>query len=39
MFAARLHRLAASKVGVLDYERLVHQKLKTADDLYSLMVE
>lgn len=39
MFSARLHRLAAAKVGVLDYEGLVRQKLKTADELYRFMVE
>ena len=39
MFAARLYRLAASKVGVPDYRDLVEQKLKTAEDLYDYMVE
>jgi hypothetical protein len=39
MFAARLYRLAASKVGVPDYKNLVAQKLKTAEDLYDFMVE
>jgi hypothetical protein len=39
MFAARLYRLAASKVGVPDYRDLVEQKLKTAEDLYDDMVE
>lgn len=39
MFAARLQRLAAAKIGVLDYEQLVHQKLETADNLYRFMVE
>src|SRR5579863_8850944 len=33
MFAARLYRLAAAKVGVPDYKDLVAQKLKTAEDL------
>jgi hypothetical protein len=39
MFAARLYRLAAGKVGVHDYRDLVEQKLKTAEDLYDYMVE
>jgi hypothetical protein len=39
MFAARLYRLAAGKVGVPDYRDLVGQKLKTAEDLYDYMVD
>jgi hypothetical protein len=39
MFAARLYRLTASKVGVPDYKDLVAQKLKTAEDLYHDMVD
>jgi len=39
MFSARLYRLAASKVGVLDYKTLVNQKLDTAENLYKFMVE
>jgi hypothetical protein len=39
MFSARLYRLAAAKVGVPDYKELVHQKLRTADNLYKFMVE
>jgi hypothetical protein len=39
MFSARLYRLAAAKVGVPDYEELVHQKLRMANELYSFMVE
>jgi hypothetical protein len=39
MFAARLYKLAAAKVGVPDYRELVERKLKTADDLYNYMVE
>lgn len=38
MFAARLYRLAAGKVGVPDYKDLVARKLKTAEDLYQDMV-
>jgi hypothetical protein len=39
MFAARLYRLAANKVGVPDYKNLVTQKLDTAGDLYRFMVD
>jgi hypothetical protein len=39
MFAARLYKLAAGKVGVHDYKDLVTQKLKTAEDLHHDMVE
>jgi hypothetical protein len=39
MFAARLYRLVAEKVGVPDYRRLVDDKLTTARDLYHFMTE
>jgi hypothetical protein len=39
MFAARLYRLAASKVGVPDYKDLVAKKLKTAEDLHQQMLD
>jgi hypothetical protein len=39
MFAARLYRLAAAKVGVPDYKDLVAEKLKTAEDLHQDMIE
>jgi hypothetical protein len=39
MFSARLYRLAATKVGVPDYKRLVDQKLTTARELYGFMIE
>ncbi len=39
MFAARLYKLAAAKVGVPDYKDLVAQKLKTAEELYNYMVD
>lgn len=39
MFSARLYKLAAAKVGVPDYKTLVKEKLQTAEDLYSFMVE
>jgi hypothetical protein len=39
MFSARFYRLAAKKVGVPDYKKLVRQKLDTAEDVYKLMVE
>jgi hypothetical protein len=39
MFAARLYRLAAQKVGVPDYKELVTRKVRTAEDLYRFMVD
>ena len=39
MFAARLYRLAATRVGVPNYKDLVAQKMKTAEDLYRDMVD
>lgn len=39
MFAARLYKLAALKVGVPDYKDLVIRKVHTAEDLYSFMVD
>ena len=39
MFAARLYRLAAAKVGVPDYKDLVTQKINTAEDLYRFMID
>jgi hypothetical protein len=38
MFSARLYRLAAAKVGVDDYRRLVESKLHTAGELYDFMM-
>ncbi len=39
MFAARLYRLAAAKVGVPDYKNLVAEKLRTAEALHQDMLE
>jgi hypothetical protein len=39
MFSARLYKLCAVEIGVNEYQALVHEKLKTADDLYGFMVE
>ncbi len=39
MFSARLYRLAAAKVGVGDYRRLVDGKLNTAGELYEFMMD
>lgn len=39
MFYARMYRLAATRVGVPDYRRLVDTKLSAAGDLYELMVD
>jgi hypothetical protein len=38
MFAARLYRMAATKIGVPDYRTLVEQKLDSAADLYESMM-
>jgi hypothetical protein len=38
MFYARMYRLAAARIGVDDYRNLVNDKLTTARDLYSSMV-
>ena len=38
MFSARLYRLAAARVGVEDYRRLVESKLHTAGELYEFMM-
>src|SRR5262249_30441255 len=37
MFAARLYRMAATRIGVPDYRTLVEQKLQSAADLYDFM--
>lgn len=39
MFSARLYRLCAQKIGVDDFQALVHEKLQTADELYDFMIE
>lgn len=39
MFAARLYRLAAGKVGVPEYKNLVNEKLKTAENLYRFLID
>ena len=39
MFSARLYKLCASKIGVVEYQALVQDKLQTADDLYDFMIE
>jgi hypothetical protein len=39
MFYARMYRLAAARVGVPDYRRLVDHKLQTAGELYEFMVD
>lgn len=39
MFSARLYRLAASKVGVLEYKNLVNEKLKTSEGLYRFLID
>jgi len=39
MFSARLYRLAAERVGVDDYRRLVDNKLHTGANLYEFMMD
>jgi len=39
MFAARLYRMAAAKIGVPDYRTLVDQKLDSAGELYGFMMD
>jgi hypothetical protein len=39
MFAARMYRLAANRIGVPDYRTLVDQKLNTAGELYRFMMD
>lgn len=39
MFSARVYRLAAEKIGVGDYRRLVDSKLQTASELYEVMID
>ncbi len=39
MFAARLYKLASSKVGVPDYKDLVTRKVRTAEELYRFLVD
>jgi hypothetical protein len=39
MFSARLYKLGAKEIGVSEYQALVHEKLRTADELYDFMIE
>ncbi|HEV7552836.1 MAG TPA: hypothetical protein VGP65_14200 [Candidatus Angelobacter sp.] len=39
MFFARVYKLCAVKIGVTDYQALVQEKLRTADELYDFMIE
>jgi hypothetical protein len=39
MFSARLYKMATTKIGVTDYQALVQEKLRTADELYDFMIE
>ena len=38
-FSARLYKLCAGRIGVADYQMLVQEKLRTADELYDFMIE
>lgn len=39
MFSARQYRMAAGKIGVVDYRRVVDSKLQMAADLYTFMMD
>ena len=39
MFFARVYKLCAVKIGVTDYQVLVQEKIRTADELYDFMIE
>src|SRR6185295_17388610 len=39
MYAARLYRMAAARIGVQDYRTLVEQKLQSAGELYAFMMD
>jgi hypothetical protein len=39
MFTARLYKLGLTRIGVNDYQALVEEKLSTAENLYSVMIE
>lgn len=39
MFTARLYKLALARIGVTDYQALVEEKLSTAENLYSVMID
>jgi|SRR5438067_859414 len=39
MFIARLYKLCVARIGVNDFQALVAEKLKTAEDLYTVMID
>lgn len=39
MFTARLYKLSVARIGVADFQMLVADKLRTAEDLYSVMID
>jgi hypothetical protein len=39
MFSARLYKLCATKIGVVEYQELVRDKLRTASELYGFMID
>jgi len=39
VYSARLYKLCASKIGVVEYQELVREKLRTAGELYSFMID
>ena len=39
MFTARLYKMCVARIGVSDFQALVADKLKTAEELYSVMID
>lgn len=39
MFTARLYKLSVARIGVNDFQALVAEKLRTAEELYSVMID
>ena len=39
MFTARLYKMCVAKIGVAEYQALVADKLSTAENLYSVMID
>jgi len=39
MFTARLYKMCVARIGVTDFQALVADKLRTAEDLYSVMID
>jgi hypothetical protein len=39
MFSARLYKVCAAKIGVVEYQELVRDKLRTASELYGFLID